>query len=202
MKNSIYIVIFFVTGIIFGYFLQLPIYIDIDKISLYTLYLLILMVGISVGVDKKSWKLIKNINFRIIFIPAATIIGTFIGVTVVSFFLPQYSYKESLLIGSGFGYYSLSSIMVGQLVNKELGMITLITNLSREIFTLLLAPFLVKLFGKLSPIVSGGATSMDTTLPIISSTAGKEYSIIAVIHGIVLTIAVPFIIIFLIRIIL
>ena len=38
----------------------------------------------------------------------------------------------------------------------------------REIFALLGAPLFVRYFGRLSPICAGGATTMDTTLPIIA----------------------------------
>jgi len=70
----------------------------------------------------------------------------------------------------------------------------LISNISREIFTLIATPILVKFFGKLSPIASGGATSMDTTLPVIAKFSGREYAVISVFSGVVLTILVPFII--------
>ncbi|MCK4921608.1 MAG: lysine exporter LysO family protein, partial [Bacteroidales bacterium] len=67
-------------------------------------------------------------------------------------------------------------------------------NVTREILTLILAPILVKYFGKIAPITSGGATSMDTTLPIIVKVSGKEYLIMSLLNGIILTISVPFII--------
>ena len=40
---------------------------------------------------------------------------------------------------------------------------------------------------------------MDTTLPIISNASGKEYAIPSLVHGIVLTILVPFIVTFLLK---
>ena len=72
-----------------------------------------------------------------------------------------------------------------------LGVIALLANLSREIITLIFAPLFVRLFGKLAPIASGGATAMDTTLPIVARFSGKEYAIIAFFSGIVLTVLVP-----------
>jgi uncharacterized membrane protein YbjE (DUF340 family) len=64
----------------------------------------------------------------------------------------------------------------------------------REIITLLAAPLFAIYFGKIAPISSGGATSMDTTLPIISKVSGKEYAMVSLFHGIVLTILVPFLV--------
>ena len=60
----------------------------------------------------------------------------------------------------------------------------------------MLTPVLVKYFGKLAPIASGGATTSDTTLPVIMKYSGKEYVLGAVIQGIILTLLVPIIISF------
>jgi uncharacterized membrane protein YbjE (DUF340 family) len=76
------------------------------------------------------------------------------------------------------------------------GVIALLANISREIITLLFTPLFVKIFGKLAPISAGGATSMDTTLPIISRFSGHDYAIVSVVHGTILTILVPFLVSF------
>ncbi|MCG8375720.1 MAG: lysine exporter LysO family protein, partial [Chlorobiales bacterium] len=75
--------------------------------------------------------------------------------------------------------------------SQELGVIALLSNIFREIITLLAVPLLVKYFGKLAGIATGGATAMDTTLPIIVKFTGKDYGIIAIFSGITLTILVP-----------
>lgn len=97
-----------------------------------------------------------------------------------------------MAVGAGFGYYSLSSIFITEISGPTLGVIALLSNILRELVTLLASPLFAKYFGKLAPITSGGATSMDTTLPIIVQSSGKEYAIISVFSGIVLTILVPF----------
>jgi uncharacterized membrane protein YbjE (DUF340 family) len=88
-----------------------------------------------------------------------------------------------LAASSGFGYYSLSSILITRYKGVELGTIALLSNIVREIFTLLFAPLMVKYFGKLSPISSGGATTMDTTFPVIVQSAGKDYALVSIYHG-------------------
>ena len=117
----------------------------------------------------------------------------------ISTFFIDIGLRESLAIGAGFGYYSLSSIFITKISGEALGVVALISNISREIATLLITPLLVKYFGKLAPIASGGATSMDTTLPIITKFVGKEYAIISVFSGIVLTILVPFLVTFILK---
>jgi uncharacterized membrane protein YbjE (DUF340 family) len=150
------------------------------------------LVGIGIGADKNAWKILKNAKFKIILVPLTVIIGTAVGVSIVSIFLKEITLRESLAVGAGFGYYSLSSIFISRISGEALGIVALISNISREIMTLLFAPFFAKYFGKLAPISAGGATSMDTTLPIITQSVGKEYAIISVFSGIILTILVPF----------
>lgn len=167
--------------------------------SLYALYMLLFLVGIGIGSEEQAWVAIKKLNIEIIVVPLSVIIGTFIGVIIFSLFLPGWTLKESLAVGAGFGYYSLSSILITQISGQTLGVVALLANLMREIFTLLFAVLLVKYFGKLSPVASGGATAMDTTLPVITKFAGREYGLIAVFSGIILTILAPFLIILILK---
>lgn len=94
------------------------------------------------------------------------------------------------------GYYSLSSIFITEYKGAELGTIALLSNIVREMFTLLLSPLLVKVAGPLAPIAAGGVTSMDTTLPIIMDSSGKQYAVISLFHGFVLEFSIPFIVTF------
>ena len=81
---------------------------------------------------------------------------------------------------------------VGAQIAAQLGAIALLANIIRELLALVGAPLFVKLFGKYAPICSGGATTMDTTLPIITQYSGKEFAVIAILHGIIVDFTVPF----------
>lgn len=199
MKKSIIMLIFFLIGIIFGMKSLLGKFIGKVDISLYALYVLLFLVGIGIGGDNRIWKIVKNVNIKIFLVPLSVIIGTLLFVGPLSFFIPGISLRDSLAIVSGFGYYSLSSVLIAQLRNETLGVIALLSNITREIVTLLLTPLMVKYFGKLAPIASGGATSMDITLPIITKFTGKEYAMISVFNGIILTLIVPFLITLILR---
>ena len=104
--------------------------------------------------------------------------------------------SDCLAVGSGFGYYSLSSIFITEYRGAELGTIALAANIIREIITLLGAPLLVCWFGKLAPICAGGATTMDTTLPVITRFSGKEFVVISIFHGFIVDFSVPFLVTF------
>jgi uncharacterized membrane protein YbjE (DUF340 family) len=153
-------------------------------------------VGISIGNDPNSFRQFRSLNPRLIFLPLMTILGTWLGVIVVSFFLKERSLTDCLAVGSGFGYYSLSSILITEYRGVELGTIALLSNIIREIITLLFAPWMVKYFGKLAPIAAGGATTMDTTFPVIIKNSGKEFAIVSIYQGFIMDFSVPFLVTF------
>jgi uncharacterized membrane protein YbjE (DUF340 family) len=196
VKDSLIILGFFVLGVLAGLLNLLPSWLNPDDYSTYVLYLLMFMVGIGIGADKKALKTLSAFNLHILLVPVSTIIGTLLGVTVVYFFISGFLWNELLAVGAGFGYYSLSSVIITDMHSPELGVIALLSNVMREVITLLFAPVFVRLFGNLSPISAGGATSMDTTLPVISKISGKDFALVSLFHGIVLTIIVPFLVAF------
>lgn len=193
LKGSLIIVIFFVLGIISSLFHILPAQPG-SHISFYALCALMTSVGISVGNDPQTLKNFRTLNPRLIFLPVMTIAGTLAGTAVISLLLTHRSLTDCLAIGSGFGYYSLSSIFITEYRGAELGTIALLANISREIITLLAAPLLVRWFGRLAPISAGGATTMDTTLPIITRTSGQEFVVVSIFHGFTVDFSVPFLV--------
>ncbi len=196
MKNSLIIISFFILGIILGHYRLLPAFVLEHDLSLYALYLLLFLVGLLIGMDKKSFEIIRHSSLRLLLIPIGIVIGSLLGAAIVSFFLKNISLSEGLAIGSGFGYYSLSSILIAELKRNSLGVVALLSNIFRELITLLFTPLFVKYLGPLAPVASGGATAMDTTLPIITRYSGKEYALVAVFSGLTLTILVPFLVSF------
>ena len=194
MKGSLIIVGFFVLGTLCGAFHLIPFDVAQSNISFYALCALMFSVGISIGNNPQTLRNFRSLNPRLIFLPVMTILGTLAGSAVVSFLLPHRSLTDCLAVGSGFGYYSLSSIFITEYKGAELGTVALLANISREIVTLLAAPLLVRWFGNLAPIAAGGATTEDTTLPIITRTAGEEFTLISIFHGFVVDFTVPFLV--------
>lgn len=196
MKGSLIILGFFVVGCITAYFNILPDAVLQNDYSIYILYGLMFLVGLNIGYDKETLNTLKSTKPKIVLVPLATLVGTLLGCAIISIAIPQYSAFECMAVGSGFGYYSLSSIFITEYKGAELGTIALVSNIIRELVTLLSAPLLVMYFGKLAPISAGGATTMDTTLPIITKYSGSEFVLIAIFHGITLDLCVPFLVTF------
>lgn len=200
MRSSLIIFSFFVAGVLAGLSDKLPAGYDFDKYGSYALYVLMFLAGTSIGSDKNSWKVVATHNYKIIWVPVTIVIGTLLGAALAAAILPTLTLRESLAVGAGFGYYSLSSVFITQLHSQTLGVVALLSNIFREVATLLITPILVRYFGNLAGIASGGATAMDTTLPVISKYSGKSYAIVAVFSGIVLTILVPFLVTFILTV--
>lgn len=196
MKGSLIIVGFFLLGTLCGMFHLLPSDLSQSNISFYALCALMFSVGISIGNDPQTLRNFRSLNPRLVLLPVATILGTLSAAALVSLILPHRSASECMAIGSGMGYYSLSSIFITQYKGPELGTLALLSNILREIMTLLCAPLLVRWFGNPAPISAGGATTMDTTLPIITRTAGQQFVIVSIFHGFITDFSVPFLVTF------
>lgn len=196
MKGSLIIVGFFTIGVLAGLFHLCPIGITQSDISFYALCALMFSVGLSVGNNPQTLNNFRSLNPRLAFLPIMTILGTLAASALTSLILPERSAADCMAIGSGFGYYSLSSIFITEYKGPELGTVALLSNIMREMITLLCAPLLVRWFGNLAPISAGGATTMDTTLPIITRSAGQEFVVVSIFHGFLVDFSVPFLVTF------
>lgn len=196
MKGSLIIVGFFVLGALVGLFELIPFNIADTDISFYTLCALMFCVGLGIGNDPQTIRNFCSLNPRLVFLPVMTILGTLAGAALASLVLTHRTAPECMAVGAGFGYYSLSSIFITEYKGAELGTIALLSNIIREIFTLLAAPLLVRWFGNLAPISSGGATTMDTTLPIITRCSSQEFAVVSIFHGFIVDFSVPFLVTF------
>ena len=191
MKGSLVILFFFGAGVLLARVGLIPDYFIEHDMTLYMLWLLMILVGISMGSDRRLGEMLRSLRPRVLLLPLATTVGTFAGTALVSLFL-VYSAAECMAVGAGFAYYSLSSIFITQYKGPELGTIALISNILRELFTLLFTPLLVRFMGPTAAISCGGASTVDTTLPVITRYAGNQWVFISIEHALVLDFCVPF----------
>ena len=194
LKGSLVIVAFFVAGCAAG--LLTPLDTAGSRVSTYVLYALMFCVGVTLGNDRTLAGRIRRLDPRLALLPVATAVGTLAGAALAAPLLAAWSLTDTLAVGAGFGYYSLSSIFIADFRGPELATIALLCNVMREIFTLLAAPLVARWCGPLAAVSIGGATTFDTTLPIITQSAGRPYAVVSVFHGCALDFSVPFLVTF------
>ena len=156
LKGSLVIVVFFVLGVAIGLLGILPFDISKTDVSFYALCCLMISVGLGIGSDPHTLRNFRSLNPRLVFLPLLTIVGTLGGALLASLILPGRTPSDCMALGSGMGYYSLSSIFITEYKGAELGTVALLSNIIREIMTLLGAPLMVRCFGRLAPIAAGG----------------------------------------------
>lgn len=198
MKNNLIVLAIFGIGCLAGAGFQPEA--DMHNWSLCILYALMLQVGIGIGSNRSLQQELKKLSPKMLLVPAATITGTLAFSAAASLLLSQWSVFDCMAVGSGFAYYSLSSILITQFkepsiglqLATELGTIALLSNIIREMMSLVGAPLIRKYFGQLAPISAAGVNSMDVLLPSITHCSGKKVMPIAIFHGILIDLSVPF----------
>lgn len=125
MKGSLIIVSFFLLGTLCGISDLIPESLTSGQLSFYALCALMFSVGISIGHSPDTLKSFRALNPRLGLLPVLTIVGTLAGVAAAWLVLPGRSLTDCLAIGSGFGYYSLSSIFITTYKGAELGTVAL-----------------------------------------------------------------------------
>ena len=190
MKGSLIVVGFFVIGLLGGIEKMVPSWLLDGDVSFVALCGLLLFVGLGIGLNPEMKKEVRSLSPRMALLPVVTIIGSWLGALLIWTVLHR-TLSDCMAINSGFAYYSLSSIFITEYRGAELGTIALLANIIREMLTLLGAPLMARWFGPLAPISAGGATTMDTTLPILSQTVGQRYIALSIYHGFVVDCTVP-----------
>ena len=84
MKGSIIIVSFFVLGAVLGWAGWLPDFLLETDHTRYALYLLMFLVGASIGADNKLREIFQRLRFDVLLVPLATIVGTLVGSALIS----------------------------------------------------------------------------------------------------------------------
>lgn len=162
----------------------------VDLLFTGSLFLLLFIMGLSFGLDKEAILKLKQTGLRILIIPFTVAIGSILGGLVGGLIL-RLDLFASMAATAGFGWYTLAGPMVGQLFGAEWGAMGFAVNFIRELLTIVTVTWMVKV-GKYAPIASGGATTMDTTLPAIVRYSGSDVLVAAFSSGFTLSLLAPF----------
>lgn len=127
-------------------------------------------------------------------IAAVMIITSWLAGLVAALVLDIPVYK-ALAMASGFGWYSLAGILMGDAFGPVYGGASFLIELMRELVSLVMIPMLI---GRkpCTTIGYAGATSMDFTLPLIQTTGGVRCVPVAIVSGFILSVLVPVLMLF------
>lgn len=157
---------------------------------------LLLLLVFLVGIDLTQVRLSRQwLTRSIILVPVLATLGSLLGGLASGWMLGEPAIR-SMQLASGFGWFTLSSVMVGQQHGQLYGSIALMTDLLRE----LIAIALIYTIGKRHPEVAvgtAGATALDSTLPMIKQGCSVRDIPLALASGFILTLVAPILISFL-----
>ena len=165
-----------VLGIAYGYLDVENTFISmISQNTQVILYVLMFSVGISIGMHDGIMKKLKEYHVKIFIIPVGIILGSLFGGLLCAAIF-KISVGHATAIASG------------------LGSIAFLSNLMRELFSFFIIPFLAAHLGYYTCIAPAGATSEDTTLPVMLKYTNEETVVLSVLNGIICSFFVPILI--------
>jgi len=185
--ESAQLILLIAAGFVVGLFIS-PELIDIDAISEGALVLLLLLIGCQL---RNSGMQLREILLNTWGIKIALVMMTssWVGGLVAAFLL-EIPLSNGLALASGFGWYSLSGILLTDGLSPVYGGAAFIIDLGRELVAILIIPALIRLHPS-TAIGYAGATAMDFTLPMIQKSGGNGYVPLAIVSGFILSLSSP-----------
>ncbi|MGP9499911.1 lysine exporter LysO family protein [Halomonas sp. AOP43-D1-4] len=182
-----------ITGLLLGPRLGDTLFTAADLLAEWVLYALLVLIGCQLRNSGMPLKqiLLNRLGLAI----AITLAVSSLLAGLAAAPLLSLSWNEGLAIASGFGWYSLSAILIGDQLGPLMGGVAFFNDLSRELLAFILIPLVIHRHTALA-IGYGGATSMDFTLPVIQQHGGVACVPIAVVSGFILSLLSPPLILF------
>ncbi|EOC0208894.1 lysine exporter LysO family protein [Cronobacter dublinensis] len=156
--------------------------------SEYTLIFLLFLIGIQLRNNGMTLRQIV-LNRRGMMV-AVVVLGSSLIAGVVNALLLGLPLCAGLAMASGFGWYSLSGILMTEAYGPVIGSAAFFNDLGRELIAIMLIPTLVRR-SRSTALGICGATSMDFTLPVLQRSGGLELVPAAIVHGFILSLLVP-----------
>ncbi len=159
-----------------------------ENLIQFGLYMLLFFTGIDIG-KKNIFDEVKSIKLLFVIIPLSMVIGTLLGSYILGIIL-HYPANEATAVGAGFGWYSLSPIIISPYSDK-LAALSFMSNVMREVLAIVLIPFVARYIGYEEAIAPAGAAAMDTLLPIVSRNTNAKTAVLSFTTGVILSMLVP-----------
>ncbi|HOX13817.1 MAG TPA: lysine exporter LysO family protein [Spirochaetia bacterium] len=195
LRTSLLLLSVVAAGGLFGILLPPLTGIDLGTITGWVLNALLFFVGMQFAQSGLSFKAVF-LRPDTLMIPVATAVGSILGGLALAplFRLPA---GHAMSLTAGFGWYSLSGVLIANLGNPVLGSAAFLANLFRESLAFLTIPLLARTRWPHLAIGAGGATAMDVTLPLIEQCVGPESVPASFASGALLSLSVPVLVPFL-----
>lgn len=188
---TIGIVIFVALGISAGYFIMPDWFIaSTDTLIVIFLSIMLFFVGMDMGKDGTVVQNLKSAGWRVFVFPFMILLGSFGGCLVGSLFLPI-SAMDSILVASGLGWYSLAPALITP-YSESVAAVSFMHNVLREMLGIVLIPVVAKYLGFIETIALPGSPDMDVCLPMVEKATSSEIVIFSFVAGVILSLAVPF----------
>ncbi|KJG23263.1 membrane protein [Photobacterium iliopiscarium] len=165
----------------------------VEQASEHILLLLLFFVGIQL---RNSGMTLRQIilNKKGVIIAAVILVTSLLG-GIIAALLLGIPINNGLAMASGFGWYSLAGILIGDGLGSVYGGAAFLNELLREMLALIMIPLLINRYPN-TAIGYAGATAMDFTLPVIQNCGGIRCVPIAIVSGFILSMLVPILILF------
>lgn len=170
--------------------LMADVWLPSENLGTYCLMLLVLLVGVQLGSSGVTVREVL-LNRRGVETFVLITLSSLAGGLLFAALVPDVSWSKGLALASGFGWYSLSGIVMTEAYGAVWGSIMLLNDLGREFFALVFIPMLMRRHPS-AAVGAGGATSLDFTLPVIQSAGGLQVVPMAVSFGFLINVAAPF----------
>lgn len=192
LKKPMILLVLVILGTIAGFLIPPVTILKDGTIATWLLYFLLFVIGLQMAGSGTGLKTLVC-QPAVLLVPAVTIVGTLIG-SLGTLMFDGMTPGKSLALASGFGWYSLSGVLISDLGDPLLGTAAFLSNLLRETLAFLTVPLLAATGRCESGIGISGATSMDVTLPVVEDTWGPDVLPLSVAHGVILSFLVPFLV--------
>ena len=155
------------------------------------LYVMLFAVGVLVGLERDPWRLlarrgIGGVALGLGVLASGALAGYLLGLARG---LDPYL---SAAAAAGSGWYSFTGPLLAE-YDAYLGLVAFVSNMGRELATIMLYPHLARCC-PLQGVAMGGATTMDSTLPVVARYGGPEAALLGLVQGLVVTLLVPIVV--------
>ncbi len=187
IKESGKYIVIIALGMLFGVLLKHPLT-GISQIISGLLFLLLFVIGHQMRVNGIALRSMI-MNKQGVLLAKTIIVSSLVAGGVASLIL-GIPLNHGLMLSSGFGWYTLASILNGRLLGQDMGTISFFIDFCRELFAIILIPSLGRLYPA-SLVGYCGGTAMDFSLPVIKENLHENCILLAISSGMILSIAVP-----------